>query len=35
LECLKYARENGCPINISECLQYAKGRCKEYLDSFV
>ena len=35
LECLKYAHENGCPINVIECLNCANGECKEYLESLV
>jgi len=27
--------EQGCPTNMEECLKYAKGECKKYLESLI
>ena len=33
LNCLKYAHENGCTIDVKDCLIFATVECKEYLES--
>ncbi len=33
LECLKYAVEHGCPIDMIKCIKNAKGETMKYLES--
>jgi len=32
---LKYAVEQGCPIDVRKCLKHTFGECKKYLENLM